>query len=156
MSNLVDNNDINFSEMQDCLSSIKKQITNMQQEMKIIEKKVKAELKETGKGQKKPRKSNKSPSGFAKASRITPELSKFMSRESGVDVARTEVTQFIIKYIKEHNLQKIDNRRVINADDNLKELLGLSDVDELTYFNLQKYMNKHFHSKKDEIEIKEQ
>ena len=43
-----------------------------------------------------------------------------------------------------NNLQYNENKQVIKPDDKLKTLLGLTDEDELTYFTLQKYMNKHF------------
>jgi upstream activation factor subunit UAF30 len=67
-----------------------------------------------------------------------------MSKEEGVQVARTEVTQFIIKYIKENNLQNPENRKKIMPDDTLKKLLAVKEEEDVTYFNLQKYMNRHF------------
>ena len=59
-------------------------------------------------------------------------------------VARTEVTKFLIKYIKEQNLQNPTDRRIIECDDKLKTLLKVPDGDTLTYFNIQRYMNVHF------------
>ena len=59
-------------------------------------------------------------------------------------MARTEVTRELNAYIREHNLQDKSNGRKINADASLRDLLQLSDKDELTYFNLQKYMSPHF------------
>ena len=35
------------------------------------------------------------------------------------------------------------NSKFITPDDKLKFLLGLEEGQELTYFNIQKYMNKH-------------
>ena len=37
--------------------------------------------------------------------------------------------------------------KIIRPDESLKKLLGIEDGEEVTYFNLQKYMNKHFHKK---------
>ena len=71
-----------------------------------------------------------------------------MNKEEGTELARTEVTKAIIGYIQEHKLQNNENRRVIMPDETLKTLLGVKDAEELNYFNLQKYMNKHFISKK--------
>ena len=62
-----------------------------------------------------------------------------MSKEEGVQVARTEVTQFIIKYIKDNNLQNPENRKMIMPDDTLKKLLAVKENDNVTYFNLQVY-----------------
>ena len=42
------------------------------------------------------------------------------------------------------NFQDPQNGRRILADSKLKKLLKLTDTDELTYFNLQRYMSPHF------------
>ena len=60
-------------------------------------------------------------------------------------MARTEVTREINKYIREHKLQDKENGRKINPDKHLKKLLKIQNKEELTYFNLQKYMSPHFH-----------
>ena len=70
-----------------------------------------------------------------------------MDKPNGSEVARTEVTQFIISYIKTNDLQWQENRKIIKPDKALKSLLGNGN-DEVTYFNLQRYMNKHFLKKK--------
>tara|TARA_B100000945_G_C19854816_1_gene355636 strand:- start:268 stop:465 length:198 start_codon:yes stop_codon:yes gene_type:complete len=58
--------------------------------------------------------------------------------------ARTEVTRYIIEYIKKKELQNKEDRRKITPDMKIKKLLDITEKEELTYFNLQKYMNKHF------------
>ena len=47
-------------------------------------------------------------------------------------------------YIKEKKLQDEKNGRKIKPDKALKSLLNVKKNEDLTYFNLQKYMNKHF------------
>jgi upstream activation factor subunit UAF30 len=59
-------------------------------------------------------------------------------------MARTEVTREINKYIRSNSLQHPDNGRKILPDKALGKLLKVSKADELTYFNLQKYMSPHF------------
>ena len=59
-------------------------------------------------------------------------------------MARTDVTREINKYIRSHNLQDKENGRKINPDTKLQTLLKLNNTDELTYFNLQRYMSPHF------------
>ena len=59
-------------------------------------------------------------------------------------MARTEVTLEINTYIRAHNLQDPNNGRRIFADAKLRKLLKLTKEDELTYFNLQRYMSPHF------------
>ena len=62
-------------------------------------------------------------------------------------MARTEVTKYLTTYIKQHDLQDSANRRKILPDDSLKKLLNVGKEDEVTYFNLQKYMKVHFPKK---------
>ena len=90
---------------------------------------------------------NKPPSGFAKPGPISDELAKFLGLQKGEEIARTEVTKRITAYCKEHNLQKQEDKRQINADTSLKKLLRLNKGDELTFFNLQKYMKVHYPKK---------
>ena len=89
-------------------------------------------------------KGNRKPSGFAKPSKVTKELCDFMKRNEGTEIARTEVTKSLIEYIKENKLENKTNSKIIVPDDKLKFLLGIEDGQELTYFNIQKYMTKHF------------
>ena len=89
-------------------------------------------------------KGNRKPSGFAKPTKVTKELCNFLNKKEGTEIARTEVTRFLSTYIRLNNLQNKDNKKIILPDQKLKFLLGIIDNEELTYFNLQKYMNKHF------------
>jgi chromatin remodeling complex protein RSC6 len=59
-------------------------------------------------------------------------------------MARTDVTREINTYIRTNKLQDKENGRKINPDKKLATLLKLKTTDELTYFNLQKYMSPHF------------
>ena len=64
-----------------------------------------------------------------------------MGRSNGTQIARTEVTQYLINYIKENELQYAENKKVIIPDEKLKSLLGVDGTMEVTYFNLQGLMN---------------
>ena len=85
----------------------------------------------------------KKPSGFAIPTKISKELSDFMQKKEGEKAARTEVTQYIIHYIKEKQLQNKDNKQEIVLDKNLSKLLNCG-TETVTYFTIQKYMNQHF------------
>jgi len=90
---------------------------------------------------------NKPPSGFAKPGLISEELRKFLGLPKGELIARTEVTKKITAYCKEHDLQKEEDKRTILADAPLRKLLKMNEGDELTFFNLQKYMKIHYPKK---------
>jgi upstream activation factor subunit UAF30 len=121
-------------------------ISSLKTEFRGLEKKWSRELKTAQKqSSKRKRKSgNRAPSGFVKPTRISDELSNFLAKPVGSEMARTEVTREINKYIRTHNLQDKANGRKINPDAKLATLLKLKKTDELTYFNLQKYMSPHF------------
>ena len=87
---------------------------------------------------------NRPPTGFAKPSLISEELCKFLNKEKGTKMARTDVTKEVNNYIKKHNLQNPSNKKEIKADTTLSKLLNLKKGDELNYFSLQKYLVVHF------------
>jgi chromatin remodeling complex protein RSC6 len=121
-------------------------ISSLKVEYKTLEKKWTRELKTAQKqsSKRKRKAGNRAPSGFVKPTRISDELAKFLEKPSGSEMARTEVTRDINKYIRTHNLQDKENGRKINPDPKLATLLKLKKTDELTYFNLQRYMSPHF------------
>jgi len=84
------------------------------------------------------------PSGFVQPTLISDELAMFLGEPLGTEIARTEVSRKINRYIKENGLQDQENDRKINPDEKLSNLLGLKKKDKLTYFNLLKYMKHHF------------
>jgi upstream activation factor subunit UAF30 len=121
-------------------------IASLKTEYRSLEKKWSREIKTAQKSQaKRKRKSgNRQPSGFVKPTKISDELAKFLEKPIGSEMARTDVTREINKYIRSHNLQDKENGRKINPDSKLQTLLKLKKTDELTYFNLQRYMSPHF------------
>lgn len=86
----------------------------------------------------------RAPSGFVKPTRISDELASFLNKPHGTEMARTEVTKEINQYIRSNNLQDEKNGRIIKPNSKLRSLLKIGANDELTYFNLQKYMSPHF------------
>jgi chromatin remodeling complex protein RSC6 len=119
---------------------------SLKAEFRSLEKKWSREIKTAQKSQaKRKRKSgNRQPSGFVKPTKISDELAKFLEKPAGTEMARTDVTREINTYIRAHKLQDKDNGRKINPDAKLSALLKLKKTDELTYFNLQRYMSPHF------------
>ncbi len=138
-----------FDTIYNSLSLFKMQISTLQQQVRMIEKNVKKEMKQV---KSKPIVLVKrAPSGFAKPTKVSKELCSFMDKPDGSEIARTEVTKTLINYIKTNNLLEpgTTSKKRIVPDEKIKKLLGLNghENEELTYFNIQKYMNKHFYSK---------
>ena len=124
-------------------------VSALKSEFRTLEKNATRELKSAAKAsqkrkQKKERKGNRSPSGFVKPTLISDELASFLGKDKGTEMARTEVTREINAYIRANQLQDKTNGRRIIADIKLSSLLKLASGDELTYFNLQRYMSPHF------------
>jgi chromatin remodeling complex protein RSC6 len=94
--------------------------------------------------QKKRENARKSPSGFAKPNKISNELCDFIGVPHGTEKSRTDITRYINSYVKEHNLNKPSNRRVILPDDKLKAILNVKDGEEVTFFILQRLISHHF------------
>lgn len=90
------------------------------------------------------RSGNRKPSGFVRPTMISNDLAAFLGKPAGTEMARTDVSREINGYIRSQNLQDKANGRKINADAKLSALLKLGAEDELTYFNLQRYLKGHF------------
>ena len=135
-----------FKDILTQLTNLRTQIGQLSAQVRIVEKRADKELKTAQKaGKKRQRKTtNRAPSGFVKPTRISTELATFLGKKEDELLARTEVTREINKYIRENNLQDPANGRHIIPDKKLRTLLKLKKEDELTYFNLQKYMSHHF------------
>lgn len=116
---------------------LEKKITRDQ---KVLVKKAKGKVRRNTSG-------NKAPSGFSKPGEISDELRSFLKLGKGELIARTEVTKRINAYCKENGLQDQADKRKLLPDTTLRKLLRVGKNDELTFFNLQKYMKVHFPNK---------
>tara|TARA_Y100000992_G_scaffold302713_1_gene278741 strand:+ start:4603 stop:5250 length:648 start_codon:yes stop_codon:yes gene_type:complete len=135
-----------FAEFSGRLTTLRTQISSLLSEFRTLQKRAERELKAVQKAnQRRKRKTgNRQPSGFVKPTLISDQLASFLGKPKGSELARTEVTREINAYIRANKLQDPTNGRKINPDTKLKSLLSLTASDELTYFNLQKYMSPHF------------
>ena len=126
----VNNLFASFKEVQNLLKVLSK---DYEKQQKIIEK-----------AQKKRQNAKNSPSGFAKPNKISDELCDFIGVPHGTEKSRTDITRFINSYVKEHNLNKPENKRFILPDDKLKKILNVGDKEDINYFILQKLISHHF------------
>lgn len=135
-----------FGDFMTKLQQLSTVISSLKTEFRALEKKATRELKTAAKAshKRKRKTGNRSPSGFVKPTLISDELASFLGKTKGTEMARTEVTREINAYIRANQLQDKSNGRRINADSKLSSLLKLASGEELTYFNLQRYMSPHF------------
>jgi len=128
------------------LTSLRSQLTNITGQVRALQKRADRELRAAHKLNKKrsSKSGTRAPSGFVKPTKISKELALFLNKPHGTEMARTQVTREINTYIRAHKLQDPKNGRRILADTALRKLLKLNKDDELTYFNLQRYMSPHF------------
>ena len=135
----------NFSSFITKFQALMVQFTGLRTELRTLEKKTLKEIKVIQKqSNKKKRKGTRAPSGFVKPAPISNELAGFLGLPVGSEMARTDVTREINKYIRQEQLQDASNGRKINPDVKLRKLLEVPESEDLTYFNLQKYLSKHF------------
>ena len=121
-------------------------IASLKSEFKTMERQWSKDIKaaEKASSKKKRKSGNRAPSGFVKPTKISDELAKFLDKPVGSEMARTDVTKQLNTYIRANSLQDKENGRKINPDSKLQTLLKLKKGDELTYFNLQRFMSPHF------------
>lgn len=135
-----------FTEFMTKLQQLGNLVNALKSEFRTLEKKANKDLKTVAKANAKRKRKNvnRAPSGFVKPTLISAELASFLGKTAGTEMARTDVTREINAYIRDHQLQDKANGRIINADPKLSSLLKIPAGEELTYFNLQRYMSPHF------------
>ena len=135
-----------FQEVYAALAAQKAVLSQVMADVRKLEKTMVREMKATTRQRRGRRNDGKKrePSGFAKPTVISKELCDFLGKPYGTELARTEVTKYLTKYIKENSLQQQDDKRYIVPDKKLAKLLKTSKDSEVTYFNLQKWMKHHF------------
>ena len=138
----------NFPQFAKILGELETLKSNLQKSIvavRSLQKEVNKEIRRNdNKRKKEASKKKRAPSGFAKPTVISEELCTFLGKPQGTEMARTEVTKNLTQYIKQNNLQDPQNKRTILPDKKLQKLLNTTKNDEVTYFNLQKYMKVHF------------
>lgn len=141
-----------FSNLNKSFQSLNSQISQLKSDFRQVEKQVTREMRVLDKmnARRNKNKGNRAPSGFVKPTKISDELAVFLGKESGSLMARTDVTKQITAYIRANDLQDKTNGRLILADDKLKKLLKYNEKDvtdpkqQLSYFNLQRFLSCHF------------
>jgi len=136
----------NLAVLSESILSMGTVLAKLKSDYKVLEKQVLKEARSMDKvnAKRKKSKGSRAPSGFVKPTAISKDLAKFLGVAEDTMIARTDVTKKITSYVKENKLQAPNNGRQILPDKKLMSLLNCKSSDEVTYFNLQKYMKPHF------------
>ena len=131
------------------LNGLREVISTLHAQLKKLDKRVHREIKDARKrrrrtapavdanGEAKPARL----SIFEIPTRLSDDLCAFLGKAKGSEMSRSNVTKAVTTYIKEKGLK---NKHDIKPDASLKKLLAVPEGEALTYFNLQKYLNKHY------------
>lgn len=136
----------NLAVLAESIQSMTALLAKLKGDYKVLEKQVLKEARSMDKvnAKRKKSKGSRAPSGFVKPTAISKDLAKFLGVAEDTKMARTDVTKMITAYVKDNKLQAPNNGRKIIPDKKLMGLLNCKASDEVTYFNLQKYMKPHF------------
>jgi len=141
-----------FTNLNKAFQDLNSQMSLLKSEFRQIEKQVTREMRVLDKmnARRNKNKGNRAPSGFVKPTKISNDLAVFLGKEAGTLMARTDVTKQITAYIRANDLQDKTNGRLILADEKLKKLLNYDEKkvtdpkQQLSYFNLQRFLSCHF------------
>jgi chromatin remodeling complex protein RSC6 len=128
----------NISSLKDKIFLYKNIILELSQDVQKIETNCNNYIKSINKPKKKIKK------GFATPSSISKELSDFLNIPNDTKISRTDVTKQISDYIKSNNLQNENDKTEILPNEKLIKLIGNEHNDKLTFFSIQKLLNRHF------------
>ncbi len=129
------------------LNSLRETASSMVAQVKKLEKRVHREIKDARKRKRRAKvdengnEVKRAPSIFERPVPISDELCRFLGKTNGTQMSRSEVTRAVNTYIKEKNLK---NKHDINPDAALKKLLQAPEGQKIDYFNLQRYLNRHY------------
>ena len=129
------------------LTTLRETVSSMITEVKRLDKRVHREIKDARKRKRRVRAEGeegakpRGPSIFEIPTKVTDELCVFLGHSKGTLISRSNVTKQINNYVKEKNLK---NKHDITPDGPLRKLLQVPESEQLTYFNLQRYLNRHY------------
>jgi len=143
-SSLSDTVSTQLSGLLDTVSLLMTQLKTVQGDIKTLQKNYTKLLKDHDKTKNKSKRANRKPSGFAKPSALSAEMTSFLGLDKDVEMPRNEVTKLINKYIVDNDLRDQSDKRKILPNKKLGKLLGWDGKEQVSYFNLQKYIKQHF------------
>lgn len=129
------------------LNSLRETASTLLGQVKKLEKRVHREMKDARKRRRRVKldengvEVKRAPSIFERPTQVTAELLTFLARPAETLMSRSEVTKAVNEYVKANGLK---NKHDIKPDAPLRKLLAVGESEPLTYFNLQRYLNRHY------------
>jgi len=129
------------------LNTVRETVVTLLAHVKKLDKRVHREIKDARKRKKRVKTEEgadakpRTPSIFERPVQVTDELCTFLNLPKGTLISRSQVTKGVNAYVKEKSLK---DKHAIKPDAPLKKLLTVPEGVDLTYFNLQKYLNRHY------------
>lgn len=140
--------DNNFTSLETDFSNLKTLISNIQVKLRTVRKQQRQYSRELSKRARKKNDSDhnvvKKPKGFQLPIQLSKEMCEFLDIPEDKKLNCSEVAKEIRTYIKKNNLQDPNFGINIKPDSKLRNLLKVERLEQLTYFNLQKYLSKHY------------
>lgn len=90
--------------------------------------------------------------GFRKPLAISDELRSFLNLGPEDRISRADVTRKLNEYVTEKGLKNGQN---LTLDDSLKSLLSPPEDVQVTFLNIQKYINRHYIKDVHEVPVTE-
>jgi hypothetical protein len=138
-----------YNSMVEQLNNAYSTVKSVKANLKMLETRHKKELKQSRKNRRRVvttevNTTPKNPSGFNKPGPVPQKIKDLLNLDSSVELPRTQITKLIYGYIKEHNLQKPTDKRVIVPNTAIRNLFGISDTEttEISFYNIQTYIKK--------------
>ena len=129
------------------LNTLRETASTLLAQVKKLEKRVHREMKDARKRRRRVKldengvEVKRAPSIFERPTQVTAELLTFLGKPAATLMSRSEVTKAVSEYVKSHELK---NKHDIKPDAPLRKLLAIAEGEPLTYFNLQRYLNRHY------------
>ena len=87
----------------------------------------------------------RTPPRFNKPTLISEKLSNFLNKPENIEMSRIEVTEKIMQYVWDNNLESNTKNREINCDEKLAHLLNVDEeLDEVNIFNIRRYLKHNY------------
>ena len=91
-------------------------------------------------------------SGFTKPTLVPKRVALFLDLPEDAVIPRTNVTKLIYSYIKDNNLQEVEDKKISHCDEKLSKLFDIPLNSEIKFSTFQTLLSKVYNSEKLENE----